>query len=86
MLVAGVVDDEVHDDLEPALVRAGDQLVDVGEATEQRVDVLVVADVVAIVVLRRLVDRRQPNHVNPQRGKVIELRDDAMDVTDAIAI
>jgi hypothetical protein len=56
VLVAGVVDDEVHDQLDATVVERRDQLVDVGQGAEGGVDVLVVADVVAGVVLRRRVD------------------------------
>jgi hypothetical protein len=52
MLVAGVVDHQVHHDLDAALVGLGQQQVELVEAAEHGVDVLVVADVVAVVVLR----------------------------------
>ena len=57
VLVGGVIDNKIHHDLEPALVGLGQQLVHIVERAEQGVDVLVVGDVVAIVVLRRLVYR-----------------------------
>ena len=60
VLVGRVVDDQVHDDLQAALVRFGEQLVHIGHRAEQRVDVLVVGDVVAVVVLRGFEDRGQP--------------------------
>ena len=86
VLVGGVVDHEVHDQPHAALVDALDQLVDVGQRPEGRVDVLVVADVVAVVVLRRPVDRRQPDDVDAQVGDVVEVVDDAADVADAVAV
>ncbi len=52
VLVAGVVDHQVHEQLHPARVQLGDQLVELRQRPEQRVDVLVVADVVAVVGLR----------------------------------
>jgi hypothetical protein len=52
VLVGGGVDNEVHHELDPAAVELGDQLVESGQCAEHRVDVLVVADVVAVVVLR----------------------------------
>jgi hypothetical protein len=52
VLVGGVVDHQVQDQLDAPLVQALDQLVEVGERAEHRVDVLVVADVVAVVVHR----------------------------------
>jgi hypothetical protein len=61
-----VVDDQVHQQLHAALVQRRDQRVQVLERAEQRVDVPVVADVVAVVVLRRPVDRRQPEHVHAE--------------------
>lgn len=60
MLVGRVVHDQVHDDLQAALVRFGKQLVHIGHCAEQRIDVLVVGDVVAVVVLRGLEDQGQP--------------------------
>jgi hypothetical protein len=39
VLVGGVVDHQVHDQLHAALVQRGDQLVEVGERAEGRVDV-----------------------------------------------
>ena len=67
VLVRGVVDDQVHDQLHPALVHGRQQPVEVGQRAEGRVDVLVVADVVAAVVPRRRVDRGQPDHVDAER-------------------
>ena len=57
MLVRGVVHDQVHHQLHAPFVDAGDQRVEVGERAEHRLDAVVVADVVAVVVLRRRVDR-----------------------------
>ena len=53
-------------------MHGGQQCVEVLEGSERRVDVLVVADVVAGVVLRRRVDRAQPQHVHAEIGQVIE--------------
>ncbi len=86
VLVGGVVDDEVHDQPEAALVAAGDEGVEVGEGAEERVDVLVVADVVAVVVHRRAVDGREPQHVDAELGEVVEPRRDAGQVADAVSV
>ena len=58
VLVGRVVDDEVHDHLDAAGVGLLEQLVHVFHRAEERVYRLVVGDVVAVVVLRRLVDGR----------------------------
>ena len=74
VLVGGVVDHEVHHELHAALVDRREQRVEVRERAEHRLDVLVVADVVAVVVLRRGIDRRQPDHVDAERAQVVEPR------------
>ena len=86
VLVGGVVDHEVHDQLHAARVHAREQLVEVRERPEHRVDVLVVADVVAGVVLRRRVDRREPEHVDAELGEVVEVADDPAQVADPVAV
>ena len=77
VLRGGVVDHEVHHELHPALVDRREQAVEVRERAERRLDVLVVGDVVAVVLLRRGVDRRQPDHVDAEPREVVEARLDA---------
>ena len=72
VLVGGVVDDEVHHQLHAARVDVGEQLVEVRQGAEDRVDVPVVGDVVAVVVLRAALDRRQPDHVDAEQREVVE--------------
>jgi hypothetical protein len=86
VLVRGVVDDQVRDQLEAALVHGRQQPVEVGQRAEARVDVLVVADVVAAVVPRRPVDRRQPDHVDAELDQVVQLRLDPGQVADAVPV
>ena len=86
MLVAGVVDDQVHDQPHPAAVQLRDQLVELLERAEQRVDALVVADVVAVVGLRRGVDRREPQDVDAEVAQVVQPLQDAAQVADAVAV
>lgn len=86
MLVGGVIDHEVHDHLDAALVRFGEQLVHVIHRAEDRVDGLIVGNVIAIVVLRRLIDRAQPDHIHAEIGNVIESARDALEIADAVAV
>ena len=86
MLVGGVVGHEVDDHPQVELVRAGDQRVGVGEVAEERVDVAVVGDVVAVVVLRRGVERRDPERVHAEVAEVGQPRRDAGEVADAVAV
>src|SRR4051812_8574955 len=65
---------------------ARQQLVELRERPEHRLDVLIVADVVARVVLRRGVDRREPDDVHAQLGQMIQVRGDAAQITDPVAV
>ena len=64
VLVGAVVRDPVEDELDAARVALGDQLVEVVERAEDRVDVAVVGDVVAEVGHRRREDRREPDRLD----------------------
>ena len=86
MLVGRVVDHQIHHDLQTALVRFGKQLVHILQRAEQRIDILIIGNIVAIVILRRLVDRAQPHHVHAKIGQIIETAGDAFQVADAVAV
>ena len=86
VLVRAVVDDEVHHQPDAARVHLREHLVELGHRAELGRDGAVVADVVAVVVLRRGVDRRQPDHVDAEQLQVVQLRRDAGQVTDAVAV
>ena len=51
MLVGGVVDDEIDDDADAALLGAVGELDEVAERAVARIDAVVVGDVVAVVAL-----------------------------------
>jgi len=67
-------------------MRTGKKFVEGRQVAEERVDVLVVADVVAVVVLRRLVDRGEPEHVDAELGQVVQMVDDAAQIAHAVAV
>jgi hypothetical protein len=86
MLVRRVCDHQLYHQLHPALVHGGEQRVEILERPEDRIDVLVVAVVVAVVVLRRGTDRRQPEDVDAEFGEVVEAREDAAEIPDSVAV
>ena len=84
MLVARVVHHEVEDHLDPTLVAGGDERVEVGVGSQQRVDRRMVADVVAEIAPGRRVDRRQPDRVDRQclGAEVVEVIEDLVPLRD----
>lgn len=81
-----VVDDQVQDQLHAAGVDLGNQLVHVLESSVLGVDIFVVANVVAHVVLRRVVHWGEPDHVDAERLDVVQSGDDTWNVADTISV
>ena len=77
VLVGGVVHDQVGDDPHAPLVGLLDQLDGVGQVAVLGQDGPEVADVVAAVAERRLVERQQPQAVDAEPLEVVELGGDA---------
>ncbi len=86
VLVGAVVGHKVHDHAQAQPVGFRDHAVEVGQRAEQRVDVAVVADVVAGVALRRPVEGGEPDGVHVQFGELRELRGDAGQIADAVSV
>ncbi len=84
VLAGAVVGDDVEQQLEPEPVGVGDQPVEFREVAVDRVDAAVVGDVVAVVVLRRRVERAEPDAVDAELAQVGEACADAGEVADAV--
>ena len=83
MLIGRVVEHEVHDDADAALLRFRDQAFHVRHRAIRRVDAFVVGDVIAIVDHRRRIDRRQPDGTCAERLQIVEFCRDAIEVARA---
>ena len=86
MLVGAVIQDQVENDGNAALFRLGDELFHIGHGAEHGIDGPVVGNVVAIVHLRGLADRRHPDAVNAQILQIVQTGDDAPEVANAVAV
>ena len=76
MTIRGVIEDDVDHDADPAPVRLGKQLIEIRERAEQRIDALVVADVIPEVDLRRWIERRDPDRVD---AEILQVRQTGRD-------
>ena len=77
---------EVHEHAQAQPLGLGQQGVEVVEGPEARVDGVKSADVVAEVVARARVERRQPHRLRAQRGHVREPLHGAAQVAEAVAV
>ncbi|SIH08318.1 Uncharacterised protein [Mycobacteroides abscessus subsp. abscessus] len=81
-----MVDDQVHDDADAALLGGGDQGVHVGHRPELGIDGLVVRDVVAVVLAGRHIHWAQPKGIDAQPLKVIKATGNPRQIADAIPV
>ena len=86
VFVAGVVHHQVHDDPDPALVGAVEDLFESAHASVFPGDVHIVHHVVAVVRVGRGVERRKPYGVHMQRLDVVELFVHAHQVAHAVSV
>ncbi len=80
-----VVRDDVQEHLDPDAPGGGHQQVELGEVAEDRVDVAVVGHVVAVVVLRRGIERAQPDPVDAELLQVRQSGADPGEIADAVS-
>ena len=59
-----MVRDQVHNDSQTKVVGCREQALSISKGSKDRVDVAVVSNVVAAVLLGRSVERREPDGVN----------------------
>ena len=86
MAIGRVVQHDVDHNANAPTVGGVDKLVEVGERAELRIDVLVVADVVAEINLRRGIERRDPERGHPEIGEIVEARGDPVQIADTVAV
>ena len=86
MPVAGVVDDQVHDNADIPLFRFGDEPIHIRQRTVVRVDLTVIADIIAVILIGGWIHRRKPQRPYPQSLQVVQPGDDPGQVADAVAV
>ena len=86
MLIRSMVGHEVDNHADPAAMRLRDQPLEGGEVAKVRMDAAVVADVVTPVVERRGIYRVQPDGVDAERAQIVEMRGDAVEIADTVAV
>ena len=86
VLIGGVVEHELGDDPQPALVRLVEEAPELPQGAVGRVDAAVVGDVVAVVAQRRRVERQQPDRGDAEVLEVVEPLREPDEVADAVAV
>src|SRR5437764_11048273 len=86
MLIGGVVGHKVQDDLKAATVSLVKQGIQVLKSSEERMNIDVIAYVVAKIGHGRRIDGGEPDGVNTEPAHVIQLAGDAREISHSITI
>jgi hypothetical protein len=68
------------------MVHFGEHLFPVGQRSELLHDVVIVADVISVVVIRRFVDRRKPDDIDAELLQIVQLLNNSSQIADAVAV
>ncbi|MNM90911.1 hypothetical protein D3C81_1031900 [compost metagenome] len=85
MLLAGMVNHQVHNYLDISLMRFLNERVKVGQRSEVWVDSSIVCHIIAMIAWGR-VDRREPDSSDTKILQIIKLCRNSFQVTDSISI
>ena len=86
VLVGGVIDDEVDDDADAALLAAMGEFDEIAERAVSRIDAVIVGDVVAVVLAGRRLERHQPDRGDAEPVQIIQPPQQALEIADAVAV
>jgi len=86
VLVGRVVGDEVDQDFQTERVGPGDDLVEILQRSVLRIDVVIVGHVIAVVLLRRGIERGDPDGVDAKALDILEPGDDSLKIADAVVV
>ena len=86
VLVRRVVDDEVDEHTYAALLRSMSEFDKIADRAVTRIDAVIVGHVVAVVAMRRDLERHQPDGRDAETMQVVEPARQALEVADAVAL
>ncbi len=81
-----MVEHQVKNDPYVAFLRCGHQAIEILKSSVLRIDCFVIFDVVSEVHLRRRVEGRNPDCVDPKLLKIAKVFGDAVQVADPVAV
>ena len=86
MLRRRVVDDQIDDDPDAPVARFVQQFGEIAQRAQTLVDRVEIGDVIAVVAVRRRVDRIEPQTGDAQSVQVVEATDQATEIAISITI
>ena len=80
-----MVYDKIHDDLDSSFVRFIKKAFKILHRSVFFINGAVIANVITVVILRRIVNRRKPNDINQKLLQIIKLLDNTVQITDPVS-
>ncbi len=80
-----MVYDKIHDDLDSSFVRFIEEAFKILHRSVFFINGAVIANVITVVILRRIVNRRKPNDINQKLLQIIKLLDNTVQITDPVS-
>src|ERR1700753_1854695 len=86
MLIAGMIDHHVHDDPQTFRMAPGNKRVEIGDGPVYGIDVIEIADIISVVMIRGSIYGIDPKRIDAQRNDIIQLLQDTSQITYPIPV
>ena len=81
-----MVQHQIHNNPDVSFFRLCNQLFHVRKCSEDRVDILIIGNIVAIIVHRRTVNGRKPDRIDTQFFQIRQSFNNALQISDSIPV
>ena len=86
MLIGSMVYHQIHHNPDSPLMGFRQHLIKILHRSELIHNIPVIADIIPIVIIGRLIYRRQPNHIHPQILQIIQPAGNPLQIPDSIPV
>ncbi len=86
VFIRSMIHHQIHNDTDTSFLCFFNQFLQFFHRTEFCHDCLIITDIIAIVIIWRLVHWRKPNHINAQICQIIQSRNNPLQVSNPILI
>ena len=86
MFIGSMVHHQIHDNAKSPGMCLLQHLIKVLHGAELFHNRSVITDIIPIVIIGRLIDRRKPDHINPQIFQIVQSLRDPCNITDAVPV
>jgi hypothetical protein len=86
MVDGSVVNDEIREDANATILCCLGKLHEIAKVTVARVDIVVVANIIAMISARRRKERLQPDTIHVQSNEIVQFARETQEIANTIAV